>query len=120
MAGRVWCPWCEQVLAERAAQTLVEADCPRCRRRVEVAERWRDADGDWCLVERRWLVDWQRRQLAVQELRAALDAGRRVSAELADQVRGALVSADPGAVNDPPECWELDLDQLDPGEVATG
>ena len=110
MAGRVWCPWCEQVLTERAARVVEELDCPRCRRRVQVAERWRDADGDWCLVERVHLVDWQRRQLAVQELRAALEAGLRVSAELAGEVRLAITSADPGAVNDPPESWEVTLD----------
>jgi hypothetical protein len=73
-----FCPWCEEVLSLRAPLVQLEADCPTCRRRVHVAVRRRDLlDGGVVLVERRWLEDWSRRQLAGLELRAAMDETRR-------------------------------------------
>jgi hypothetical protein len=88
-SSTTWCPWCEQVLSLRALPVQMEADCPRCRRRVDVAVRRRNlVEGGWALVERRWLEDWTRRQLAVIELRATLDAGRRraVAGQVLDEL----------------------------------
>ena len=79
-ASAVWCPSCEQLLARRSSVLLVEADCPRCRRRVPVAVRQLDLDGERVLVERVHLAAWRvgqaagraRRELAASTL-AQLD-----------------------------------------------